>query len=221
MLLLAFALYKGLPQNPPEVRLSWVALMRSAVRLVGEQPVLREAAAIGGLLFFSFSAFWTTMVFFLQTPPYQYTTVAAGNFGLVGAAGALAAPLIGKMSDRYGARRNVLVAVLVTALSFVVMWWFGKSLVGLIVGVLLLDVGVQSGHVSNQTRIYALMPEARSRLNMFYMTCYFVAGAMGSFLGSHAWQAFGWAGVCLLSIAALSVAAAVFVAHGVSRRELC
>jgi predicted MFS family arabinose efflux permease len=69
--------------------------------------------------------------------------------------------------------------------------------------VILLDVGVQSGHVSNQTRIYGLLPEARSRLNMVYMVCYFCAGALGSYAGSVLWQRFGWAGVCGLGMGLL------------------
>jgi predicted MFS family arabinose efflux permease len=206
MLLLAIALYRGIPQSPPGLHLAWTQLLRSAITLVREQPVLREAASISALLFLAFSAFWTT--------------VAAGNFGLVGAAGALAAPLIGRMSDRYGARRNVLAAITITLTSFVVMWLFGTHLGGLIVGVLLLDIGVQSGHVSNQTRIYALLPEARSRLNMVYMVSYFAAGAMGSLLGSQLWQAFGWAGVCCLGLITLTIAGAIYAVHGVSRREL-
>jgi predicted MFS family arabinose efflux permease len=83
-----------------------------------------------------------------------------------------------------------------TAVSFVVLYVFGKHMGGLIAGVVLLDIGVQSGHVSNQTRIYGLLPEARSRLNMVYMICFFVAGAIGSFAGSVLWHHFAWAGVC-------------------------
>jgi predicted MFS family arabinose efflux permease len=71
-------------------------------------------------------------------------------------------------------------------------------MIGLIAGVILLDIGVQAGHVSNQTRIYGLLPEARSRLNMVYMICYFTAGAIGSFAGSILWHHFAWAGVCAL-----------------------
>jgi predicted MFS family arabinose efflux permease len=80
--------------------------------------------------------------------------------------------------------------------SFAVMYAFGHRIGGLIAGVLLLDVGVQAGHTSNQTRIYSLLPAARSRLNMVYMICYFIAGAIGSYTGTVLWQRFGWAGVC-------------------------
>ena len=159
---------------------------------------------LGAIFFCAFSAFWTTLVFFLATPPYHYGSGGAGLFGLVGAAGAICAPFVGRTADRYGARRNVLLALLLTLVSFVVLYAFRAHLAGLIVGVVLLDIGVQAGHVSNQTRIYGLLPEARSRLNMVYMICYFVAGAIGSYAGTLCWQHFGWAGVCGLGCALLA-----------------
>jgi predicted MFS family arabinose efflux permease len=201
MLLLAVLIRLGLPRSKPTLKLSWPSLIRSSAVLIRTQPVLREAATLSAILFCAFSAFWTTLVFFLETPPYHYGSGVAGLFGLVGAAGAICAPFIGRLADRYGARRNVLVALLVTVVSFVVLYLFGKHMGGLIAGVILLDIGVQAGHVSNQTRIYGLLPEARSRLNMVYMICYFTAGAIGSFAGSVLWHHFGWAGVCGLGCA--------------------
>jgi predicted MFS family arabinose efflux permease len=210
MLLLAALLRWELPCSRPELKLSWLGLVRSAVVLIHDQPVLREASLLGGIFFCAFSAFWTTLVFFLQTPPYHYGSAVAGLFGLVGAAGAICATPVGHIADRYGARRTVLVSLLLTLASFVVLYVFGRHMGGLIVGVILLDVGVQSGHVSNQTRIYGLLPEARSRLNMVYMTCYFIAGAIGSYAGTVLWQQFGWAGVCGLGSVLPVVGCAVY-----------
>ena len=201
MLLLAVLIRLGLPRSKPSLKLSWPSLIRSSAVLIRTQPVLREAATLSASLFCAFSAFWTTLVFFLETPPYHYGSGVAGLFGLVGAAGAICAPFIGRLADSYGARRNVLIALLVTVVSFAVLYLFGRHMGGLIVGVVLLDIGVQAGHVSNQTRIYGLLPEARSRLNMVYMICYFAAGAIGSFAGSVLWHRFGWAGVCGLGCA--------------------
>jgi predicted MFS family arabinose efflux permease len=198
MLLLAVLIRLGLPRSKPTLTLSWPNLIHSAGVLIRTQPVLREAALLSAILFCAFSAFWTTLVFFLETPPYHYGSAVAGLFGLVGAAGALSAPFIGRLADRYGARRNVLFALLITVASFVVLYLFGKHMSGLIAGVILLDIGVQAGHVSNQTRIYGLVPDARSRLNMVYMICYFCAGAIGSSAGSLLWHHFAWAGVCAL-----------------------
>jgi predicted MFS family arabinose efflux permease len=173
---------------------------------------LREAALLSATLFCAFSAFWTTLVFFLETPPYHYGSSVAGLFGLVGAAGAICAPIVGRLADRYGARRNVLFALLITFASFVILYFFGTRFAGLIGGVILLDVGVQAGHVSNQTRIYGLLPEARSRLNMVYMICYFIAGAIGSFAGSVLWHRFAWAGVCALGALLPLLGCAIYVA---------
>jgi predicted MFS family arabinose efflux permease len=213
MLLLAVLIRLGLPRSKPTLTLSWPKLIHSAAVLVRTQPVLREAALLSAILFCAFSAFWTTLVFFLETPPYHYGSAVAGLFGLVGAAGALSAPFIGRLADRYGARRNVLFALLITVASFVVLYLFGKHMSGLVAGVILLDIGVQAGHVSNQTRIYGLLPEARSRLNMVYMICYFTAGAAGSFAGSLLWHHFAWAGVCglgcLLSLAGCGIYALI------------
>jgi predicted MFS family arabinose efflux permease len=218
MLLLAVLIRTGLPESQPELKLSWVSLIRSTFGLIRTQPVLRESAALGAIFFCAFNAFWTTLVFFLQTPPYHYGSAVAGLFGLVGAVGAVCAPFVGRMADRYGARRNVLVSLLVVLSSFVVLYFFGRHMSGLIAGVILLDIGVQSGHVSNQTRIYGLLPEARSRLNMVYMVCYFSAGALGSYAGSVLWQRFGWAGVCGLGCLLLVVGCGVHV--GTARREV-
>lgn len=201
MLLLAVLIRLGLPRSKPKLKLSWPSLIRSSATLIRTLPVLREAATLSAILFCAFSAFWTTLVFFLETPPYHYGSGVAGLFGLVGTAGAICAPFIGRLADRYGARRNVLIALLVTVVSFVDLYLFGRHMGGLIAGVILLDIGVQAGHVSNQTRIYGLIPEARSRLNMVYMICYFAAGAIGSFAGSVLWHHFGWAGVCGLGCA--------------------
>ena len=211
MLLLAVLIRLGLPRSRPILKLSWPSLIHSTAALIRNQPVLREAAALSAILFCAFSAFWTTLVFFLETPPYHFGSGVAGLFGLVGAAGAICAPFIGHLADRYGARRNVLYALLITVASFVILYVFGKHMGGLIAGVILLDIGVQAGHVSNQTRIYGLLPEARSRLNMVYMICYFTAGAIGSFAGSVAWHHFAWAGVCALGCFISLVGCAVYV----------
>jgi predicted MFS family arabinose efflux permease len=216
MLIAAGLLRTNLPKSGPVAEMSWWTSIRSTVHLVRTLPTLRESALLGGVFFSCFSAFWTTLVFFLQTPPYHYGSAVAGSFGLVGAVGAAGAPLIGGIADRYGARRNVLIGLLTAFVSFLILYVFGTRLPGLIAGVVLLDLAVQSGHVSNQTRIYSLAPEARSRLNMVYMVCYFVAGAAGSYAGTMLWTHFGWAGVCAGSLVTLSCG---LVIHAAARRH--
>jgi predicted MFS family arabinose efflux permease len=211
MLVLAAVVRIGLPVSPPELALSWRELMRSTWDLVFRHPSLRESAILGALFFAAFSAFWTTLVFFLQSPAYQFGSGAAvaGLFGLVGAAGALGAPGIGHLAHKHGPRFTVRIALWVALVSFAVMAVAGKHLAGLIIGVVLMDLGVQSGHVSNQTRIYGIDPNARSRLNMVYMVCYFVGGGLGSWLGALCWHFGGWLGVCGFGMAALIIAIVV------------
>ena len=210
MVLCALLIRSSLPESKPTSNLSWPNLIRSVVPMWREQPAWRDACFTSMLMFSTFSAFWTTLVFFLESPAYHYGSRVAGLFGLVGAAGALCAPLVGHFADRYGARRNVLVAILLNVVAWVVMGWWGTSLAGLVVGVVLLDVAAQTVHVSNQTRIYALIPGARSRLNMVYMTLYFIGGSLGSYIASACWYRFGWTGVCVFCEAMMMTALLVY-----------
>jgi predicted MFS family arabinose efflux permease len=202
-----------LPRSKPAADLPYFSLLKSTVNLIRIHPQLRESAFLGALLFCCFSAFWTTLVFLLETPPYHYGSQTAGLFGLVGAAGAAAAPIVGRFSDKHGPRFAVGAALLAVSASYVVLWGTGKTLAGLIVGVLLLDMGTQAGHVANQARIYSLAPDARSRLNMFYMVCYFAGGAAGSFLGACAWRLLGWSGVCAFCLGVMLIALLRFAAR--------
>ncbi len=207
---LAIVLGKFLPLNHPLSTMSYWQLLRSLPGLIREQPVLRESALFGAMLFGAFSAFWTTLVFLLAVPPYHYGSEVAGLFGLVGVVGASAAPLTGRLADRKSPRLTVFLGIAITMSSFVVFWLFGEQLLGLIVGVILLDLGVQSGHVSNQARIYNLSPEVHSRLNTVYMVSYFLGGALGSSLGAYGWSVWQWNGVCLVGLSMLTVAFAAY-----------
>ena len=185
--------------------------MKSVGSLAREHATLREAALLACLLFMSFSALWTTLVFLLSTPPYHYGTTAAGVFGLLGASSAAAAPIVGRMSDRHGPERSILIAIVSTLVGYVFLLFFGRMLPGLIVGIALIDVGVQSGHVANQSRIYALAPTARSRINTFYMVAFFLGGAPGSYFGPLGFNLGGWTGFCAIPLAALVFALVYFV----------
>jgi predicted MFS family arabinose efflux permease len=198
MVILAAVVRARLPASRPEVVITWLDLMRSTLDLVRRHAVLRESALLGAMFFAVFSAFWTTLVFFLGGAANHYANAgsAAGLFGLVGAAGALGAPTIGHLADKHGPRFTIRIALWLGLFSFVFLGLVGVHLIGLIIGVVVMDLGVQSGHVSNQTRIYSIDPSARSRLNMVYMFCYFVGGGLGSYLGALSWHAAGWRGVC-------------------------
>ena len=165
--------------------MSYRELMQSLWGLIRAQPVLREASIIGAMSFGAFSAFWSTLVFLLEKPPYHYGSGVAGLFGLVGVVGAAAAPIAGKLADKKSPRLTVGLSILITTASFCVFWSFGHQLWGLIIGVILLDLGVQAAQVSNQARIFSLSPEAYSRLNALYIMFYFVGGAHRVFSRCH------------------------------------
>ncbi|WP_165249873.1 MFS transporter [Paludisphaera soli] len=208
---LMFLMAKELPKSTPTlVGTSYAALLRSLGGLVRDLPELRTSALFGGLAFASFSVFWTVLAFHLAGPPFGYGSDVVGLFGLVGAAGAMAAPLVGTFADRRGPRWSIGLGLTTMLASFVVLAAFGSSLPGLVVGVLLLDVGAQCNHISNQTRIYGLAPEARSRLNTVYMVSFFLGGALGSATGAAAWPRFGWPGACAVGSAFLVAALVVF-----------
>ena len=216
MLALAVVVRARLPLSRPGIEISWIDLMRSAWDLVVKHPALRESAALGALFFAAFSAFWTTLVFFLQSPAYHYEKAGfvAGVFGLIGAVGAMGAPFIGHLAQKHGPRFTIRIALWLALASFAFMGLTGKNLYCLIIGVIVMDLGVQSGHVSNQTRIYAIDPGARSRLNMVYMVCYFIGGGLGSWLGALAWHYFEWIGVAGFGVLAIALALLVEWRYG-------
>jgi predicted MFS family arabinose efflux permease len=207
MLLLALALWRLLPLAPPVAgALPYGRLLRSLVPLFRREPVIRDTALIGALTFASFSAFWTTLAFRLQTPPLAYGSGVAGAFGLLGVIGAAAAPLAGRLADRRSPRATVGIALLVNLAAWLVLLAAGHTLVGIAAGVILLDAGTQAAQVSNQARVYALPAEAHGRLNTIYMVCYFIGGAIGSAAATALWVRSGWAGVCGIGIGALTLA---------------
>jgi predicted MFS family arabinose efflux permease len=213
MALTTVALRMSLPDHPRELAVTYREQMRGVLAVARAEPVLRWRSLMGACGFAAFGCFWTTITFLLSGPKYGFSQLDIGLFALVGAAGAVTAALGGRLLD---ARRELRwiasgAALALMAGSFVLIGLGGlgglggaggPGLVLLVVGVLLMDACVQAGHVINQSVIYDLLPEARSRLTTVYMTTYFIGGAIGSAAGSQAYQRWGWTGA--------SVTAAVF-----------
>ncbi|MGA7803674.1 MFS transporter [Bradyrhizobium sp.] len=150
-------------------------------------------------VFGGFSAFWAMLAFHLQAPSFALGPAAVGLFGLWGAPGALIAPVAGRFSDRFGSAPVNAAGLCATATSFAVAGtWGATSIIGLILAVNLLDFGLQSGQVANQTRIFGIGEAIRGRLNTVYMVATFSGGAVGALAGGLAWTFGGWSDVCLL-----------------------
>jgi predicted MFS family arabinose efflux permease len=191
----AAVLRRVLPRYHAPVRLSYGRLLLSIFTLFREEPVLRRRALVGASAFATFSVLWTSMAFLLAAPPYHMAPGAIGLFGLAGVAGALAATGAGRMADRGKGDWATGILLLVLFASWLPLAFAGRSLLAFVLGVLLLDLAVQGVHIGNQAAIYRLRPEARNRLTAGYMTSYFIGGALGSFLSTAAYGAFGWPGV--------------------------
>ncbi|MHB1922039.1 MAG: MFS transporter [Chitinophagaceae bacterium] len=207
MIIMAVLLWLKLPVEKPTFSGSYKQLMESLWRLFSSQPIVRQSAFIGASLFGALSAFWATLAFFLEGSPFHYNLSIIGLFGLIGAGGALAAPILGKFTDSKDPIIPIRWGISLMIAGFIVLWWWGHYVLFVIAGVILLDIGMQSAHIPNQARNYALLPEARTRLNTIYMTCFFLGGTLGSCIGSAAWNWKGWAGVCFsgLCMAAISI----------------
>jgi predicted MFS family arabinose efflux permease len=200
---MGIVLQMTLPHRAPALRISYARLMHSMLDMVKAHRTLRVASFVSATSFGAFVAFWTVLSFLLEDRLGHGATMA-GMLGIVGLVGAVAAPLAGRVSDKKGPAFTLTVAMLITMLSFAQMWaWV--SIPGLIVGVLLLDLGVQSAQVAAQSEVMALDPLARSRLNTIYMVVRFVGGAAGSAIGAAAWTWGGWTGTCLACLIALGL----------------
>ncbi len=184
-----------LPRIIPTFFGKYKELWMSILTLIKERPDLRIAALRGGLSLASFQAFWTTLTFFLERPPYSVGSDIAGLLGLVGIGGALSASYVGKIAGKVSNSTLILISTLLMIGAWLLFGFWGFSYVGLILGIFILDVGLQSLHVTNQTIIFSKNPEATNRLNTVYMTSYFVSGSLGAFIGGRAWESFGWNGV--------------------------
>lgn len=211
MLIQCFVLARALPRERGESTLAYPQLLRSVLHLLVEEPVLRRRIVYGMAVFGAFSVFWTSLPFLLSPPPYHYSDSIIGAFGLLGAAGALTASFAGSAHDRGLSRAATGMSLALVVVSFVVMGLWPYHLAAIVAGTVALDIGVQGTQILNQSTIYELRPDARSRITTAYMTCYFIGGALGSAASAFAFNRFGWGGVAIAGTAFGSVGLAAWL----------
>ena len=216
MVAMMLMIFLFLPEVEPDYKGSYASLMKSLIHLFRAEPRLRFAALRGALCFACFSAFWTTIVFLLKQN-FDKGSDVAGLFGLVGAFGAVAAGLMGRLSDKMDAFKLSFFTLLLVLLSFIIFIFSGHSIIGLVIGVIILDMGVQATHISNQAIIFALSAAARNRINTIYMVSYFIGGAAGTFLVSQLWDSYHWNGVCVTGMVISSIA---IIAHLLNHKSM-
>lgn len=212
--MIAVVAWRGLPRFKPTTQLGYGALLGSMLDLWRRHPTLRQAALAQGLLAVGFSAFWSTLAVMLHAEPFHLGSAAAGAFGLAGAAGAMAAPLAGRLADRSGPELVTRLGAGLAAISFAVMWLAPLmppqlQLALIVASTIGFDFGVQATLVAHQTLVFGIDPGSRSRLNALLFTGMFIGMASGAALGSLMLAQWGWPGVVTLatlsSLAALAV----------------
>lgn len=203
-----------LPRYREDVRLSYPRLLASVLTIARAEPLLRHRAVYGACSFAAFTTLWTTLAFLLAGPGYGYGEGIIGLFGLVGAVGAAMASLAGRLNDRGWTRRLTGLMPALMVASYALIWLGGARLWALLAGIVLIDIGAQGIHITNQSVIYGLRPDARSRINSLYMTSCFIGAAVGSSSASFAFAAYGWTGVCTLGGTLAGVMVVLWAAEG-------
>ncbi len=210
IVLIGILLAKYLPVSRPVIKISYQDSMKSLLPILKKYPQLGQVSFIGSMAFCCFSAFWITLTFFLADA-YHLGASVAGSLGIIGLVGAIGSNLIGKSSDKRGAKFTIKISLWAIIGAFVLLAVIGYQFWGLILGIILLDFGVQSCNVSCMAVVHKLNNEIRSRVTAIYMFSYFVGGAFGSFIGTHIYQMFGWLAVCLFCLVLQAFAVLMFL----------
>jgi predicted MFS family arabinose efflux permease len=210
---MAMLLQQILPRRPRgQVRPSYAALLWSLLELFRDEPLLRVRTGLALLIFAAINIFWASLALPLSAPPISLSHTEIGLFGLAGLAGALGASRSGRLADRGLGQRMTGIALVLMLASWVPIALMNVSLWALILGVVVLDFAVQAVHVTNQSLIFALRPEARSRLVGGYMVFYSVGCGAGAIASTTAYAFFGWLGVSIIGASVSSAALLLWAA---------
>ncbi|MEU9595144.1 MFS transporter [Streptomyces sp. NPDC048219] len=185
------------------LRMAYGAQVLSVLTQFRDHPVLRSRCFLGACVMGAFTAFWTSVAFLLTAPPFSYSQIGIGVFALSGVAGALMTSGGGRLIDRYRHWRwqSSGVCLVVLALSFALLMMGGTSILWLVVGAVVMDAAIQAVHVTNQSVVYELNDDARSRLASGYMISFALGGAVGSACSAAAYHRWGWDGSCWVGVA--------------------
>jgi predicted MFS family arabinose efflux permease len=198
-----------LPRGVPSTNLSYGRLLASLWPLARDNRPIRESMIVQALLWACFNAFWVNLAALLANGPWHLGSAWAGAFDIIGAAGAFAASLAGRASDRLETRTVVGASIGIVTLAYLILSGANVSLTVLVIGVIVLDIGVQAGLVANQTRAFAVDPKAQGRINSLYMTATFFGGAVGTVVSGWLLTQCGWTGIVVFGIAIGLISAAI------------
>ena len=209
MLILLVILIFKLPNIIPDYKGTYLKLMQSIYGIFKSNSNVRLAALRGALGFAGLSAFWTTLIFLLEDS-FNYGSATAGSFGVLGIVGAVTANVVGRKNTESNKNKLITISSIILIISWVIFLVSATSIIGLVIGVLLIDVGFQMLHITNQSCIFSNNLEAKNRVNTIYMVSFFIGGSLGTLVGAIAWSYFKWFGV---SIVGLSLSFMILIVH--------
>ena len=213
-------LYSQFPFVLPNFTGKYSKLMKSVLAIAREEPKLRFAATKSGLAFGSFLSLWAMLAFKMAEPPFYAGGTVVGLLGLCGASGAVAASIIGKYVSRIGLYRINFMGTLLIFAAWVNLYVFQNFYTGIILGIIVLDVGMQCIQLGNQTVVLTLRPSAVNRVNTVFMTTYFVGGALGTTLTGFAWSLWCWEGVVLVGLILITFSFVINLYQYLTNKEL-
>ena len=195
MVICVIIIMRVLPDMPCNFKGRYSDLMKSLFSLVMEYPQLRISSLRAGIAFGSFLALWTSLAFKMEQAPFFAGNNIVGLLGLCGIAGALTASYIGNYVQVLGVKRLNYIGCGLIFSAWFSLYSGQNSYVGIIIGIFIIDIGMQCIQLSNQTTIFSLSPKAANRINTIFMTTYFIGGSIGTLLAGIFWHWFGWQGV--------------------------
>lgn len=211
MLVCAIVVLKVLPDIRPTFQGKYTELMKSLFQLIKDYPVLPIYSIRAALAFGSFLAMWSCLAFKMGLAPFYANSDVIGILGLCGIAGVLTASFVGKYVKTVGIRNFNFIGCALIILSWASLYFWGNSYVGIIAGIILIDIGMQCIQLSNQTSIFEICPSASNRVNTIFMTTYFIGGSLGTFLAGSCWQVWQWAGVAGIGVTLTIISLAITV----------
>lgn len=220
MLLFCTLIYYHFPSTTINFRGKYKELMNSLLSIIKEEPKLMLAATKSGLAFGSFLALWAMLAFKMAQAPFYAGGSTVGLLGLCGIVGALSASWLGKYVKQIGLFRINFIGVLLMITAWIIMYKYQDTYLGIILGIILLDIGMQCIQLGNQTSIFILRPKALNRMNTIFMTCYFIGGALGTFLAGLAWSKAEWTGVVMIGLMLTSLSLLINLFHYLFNRNL-
>lgn len=207
---MAGLVYSNFPDVKPTYKGRYIQLLKSIRTLAVKYHRSLLYSVRSGFAFGSFLGLWGCLAFRMKEAPFFVGSDVVGLLGICGIAGALTASNVGKYIPRFGIERINALGLMLQLLAWGILGLFHNSYAGIILSIVIIDIGMQCIQLSNQSATMKLCPEASSRMNTIYMVTYFIGGSLGTFFAGTFWSLYGWmgtvaSGILMLVFSVLSI----------------